>query len=675
MKHGLKITSFLVATFITSVFCAVPIVTAIDARTFNPGNIIDDVNFTNTNTMTVGQIQSFLESKMPNCDINGVEKAGGGSSSLTNRQWIERRYGLAPPYRCLRDYRENPETSENNYGRIQTPAGALSAAELIHMYSLRFGINPQVLIVTLQKENGMITDNIPVPRQYQQAMGFGCPDHVAPGQPACDPKYNSLSNQLYQAARHFRGYMERQQGWYVPYVVGNNTILYNPNASCGSSNVFIQNGATAALYSYTPYQPNQSALNAQYGLGDACGAYGNRNFYLYFNDWFGSTQSPPSRTWSMLDQGQVISGSNNRTNTITMTPGSTTTLYIKAKNTGNQVWYNGNTTLATSRPENRPSAYASTSWPGTNRPAQLLEPRVKPGETGTFMFSITAPNNFTKSREYFNIVHEGIAWENDIGLYFDISVTAPKDNSYNARIISNKLYHDPALTKPLGFADGRVRAGQTIYGELIFQNTGGATMTNSVVKLGTFSPVDRVSAFRSDLWPSATRVAHLIEQSVKPTETGHIRFSLTAPTPGWYNETFALVAEGITWIPSTSMSYRMEVTPNYSSNMTSGQAIATGTQIMSKNLKYRLIIQPDGNMVLYSNSTPIWHTHTAGAAGPTLVMQSDGNLVLYATGTKPVWNSQTVTGQHSMLQLQEDGNLVMYASGNIPRWSTNTSGR
>ena len=111
MKHGLKITSLLVATFITSVFCAVPVVTAIDARTFNPGNIIDDVNFTNTNTMTVGQIQSFLESKMPNCDINGVEKAGGGSSPLTNRQWIERRYGLGPPYRCLRDYRENPETS------------------------------------------------------------------------------------------------------------------------------------------------------------------------------------------------------------------------------------------------------------------------------------------------------------------------------------------------------------------------------------------------------------------------------------------------------------------------------------------------------------------------------------------------------------------------------------
>jgi hypothetical protein len=109
--------------------------------------------------------------------------------------------------------------------------------------------------------------------------------------------------------------------------------------------------------------------------------------------------------------------------------------------------------------------------------------------------------------------------------------------------------------------------------------------------------------------------------------------------------------------------------------MTLGQTIVTGTQLMSSNLKYRLIIQLDGNMVLYNNSTPIWNSNTVGANKPTLVMQSDGNLVLYAIGTVPVWNSATVTGQYSKLQLQDDGNLVMYASGNQPRWSTGTSGR
>ncbi len=55
------------------------------------------------------------------------------------------------------------------------------------------------------------------------------------------------------------------------------------------SNVNIVNLATAALYDYTPYQPNAAALAAGYGTGDSCSSYGNRNFYLYFNDWFGTT--------------------------------------------------------------------------------------------------------------------------------------------------------------------------------------------------------------------------------------------------------------------------------------------------------------------------------------------------------------------------------------------------
>ena len=51
----------------------------------------------------------------------------------------------------------------------------------------------------------------------------------------------------------------------------------------------IKNKATAALYYYTPYVPNSAALGAGWGLGNSCSAYGNRNFYLYFTTWFGST--------------------------------------------------------------------------------------------------------------------------------------------------------------------------------------------------------------------------------------------------------------------------------------------------------------------------------------------------------------------------------------------------
>jgi hypothetical protein len=68
-----------------------------------------------------------------------------------------------------------------------------------------------------------------------------------------------------------------------------NNIRYNPNAACGTSPVYIQNQATVNLYNYTPYQPNAAALAAGYGTGNACSAYGNRNFWNFFTDWFGPT--------------------------------------------------------------------------------------------------------------------------------------------------------------------------------------------------------------------------------------------------------------------------------------------------------------------------------------------------------------------------------------------------
>lgn len=260
---------------------------AADLRNFNPGNIIDDAVFSNSNSMTVEQIQKFLESKVT-CDNYGrkTSELGGG----TRAQWLAAR-GLKTPIRCITDYVENPTTRENNYGRDGEIVGGISAAQIIYNYSQQFSINPQAIIATLQKENGMITDEWPTLKQFQEAMGFGCPDNVAPGAPACDPTYKSFSSQIYQAARHFRGYMDARAGWFVTFNTGWNNVGFHPNVSCGNSRIYIENRATVALYTYTPYQPNRAALNAGYGVGDLCSSYGNRNFYSYFTDWFGSVRS------------------------------------------------------------------------------------------------------------------------------------------------------------------------------------------------------------------------------------------------------------------------------------------------------------------------------------------------------------------------------------------------
>ncbi|MBP9738453.1 hypothetical protein KBD20_02065 [Candidatus Saccharibacteria bacterium] len=230
---------------------------------FQAGRIIDDAVFTAKDSMNPGQIQNFLNSKVPNCDTNGTQPSeyGGG----TRAQWGQANYGQST-FTCLRNYSE----------------GGKSAAQIIYDKAQAYSINPQVLIVLLQKEQGLVTDTWPLNVQYRTATGYGCPD-TAP----CDSQYYGLSNQLDWAAKMFRAIMNASPTWYTPYVVGNNFIRWSPASSCGGSNVNIQNRATQALYNYTPYQPNQSALNAGYGMGDSCGAYGNRNFYLYFNDWFG----------------------------------------------------------------------------------------------------------------------------------------------------------------------------------------------------------------------------------------------------------------------------------------------------------------------------------------------------------------------------------------------------
>ena len=119
-------------------------------------------------------------------------------------------------------------------------------------------------------------------------MGQGCPDTAA-----CDTAYYGFFNQVYGAARQFKRYANppgtsQYFTWYEP---GNTwNVGYHPNAGCGSSPVYIENQATANLYYYTPYQPNRAAIAAGYGEGDGCSAYGNRNFFQYFTDWFGSTQ-------------------------------------------------------------------------------------------------------------------------------------------------------------------------------------------------------------------------------------------------------------------------------------------------------------------------------------------------------------------------------------------------
>lgn len=234
---------------------------------FQPGNIISDAVMGNYNSMSIDDIQRFLTSKN-NCGNRNEALWRQLENQYPNRDW----HFQNGHFVCL---------SEERFGNTWTEIGwGETAAEIIYHAAQDFRINPQVLIVLLQKEQGLITDQYPNNYDYRSATGYGCPDTAA-----CDSKYYGFKNQVRLAAQMFRTVLDG--GWSNYPAYRTTYVQYNPNRSCGGTNVYIENRATSALYRYTPYQPNASALAAGYGVGDACGAYGNRNFYLYFSDWFG----------------------------------------------------------------------------------------------------------------------------------------------------------------------------------------------------------------------------------------------------------------------------------------------------------------------------------------------------------------------------------------------------
>ena len=95
--------------------------------------------------------------------------------------------------------------------------------------------------------------------------------------------------------------------------------------------------------------------------------------------------------------------------------------------------------------------------------------------------------------------------------------------------------------------------------------------------------------------------------------------------------------------------------------------------IVSNNGQFKLVMQSDGNLVLYKGGSALWASGTDGLDVESCVMQNDGNLVLYLEGSgRAVWASNT-GDPGSFLVVQDDSNLVIYKP-NHPVWATGTNG-
>lgn len=281
---GLAATALLVAVGLSVMPGATSPASALSGSQFDPGLIITDTVFYDFTTMTVDQIQNFLNSQVPNCKAN---------------------YGETP---CLKDFHSDTPAKKGEDGKCtDLPAKTdQTAAMIIHDVAAACHINPRVLLVTLQKEQGLVQAPNPTPYMYRAALGYGCPD----SDPAiCGKVWSGLFNQLYKAAGQLHWYGNPKSSFTYLKVGSKISVAYSPKASCGRKSFMLKSQATASLYYYTPYTPNDAALAHLYGSGDSCSAYGNRNFWRFYSDWFGSpiaggflVQSPTSDAYLIVDQ-------------------------------------------------------------------------------------------------------------------------------------------------------------------------------------------------------------------------------------------------------------------------------------------------------------------------------------------------------------------------------------
>src|SRR5665213_751491 len=281
---------------------------------FNANDLIDDSVFNNTNTMNASAIDSFLN-QFPNSCLS--TNKGFKAPDVIG-------YSPSPPGPA--------DTGRYYYG------GAVSARTLIYHASQVYGLNPRVILATLEKEEGLVSgsgypgnpacSNL----RYTAAMGYLCTDTVTPHDYSGWELYSlngtqvtsvsgtctesasvaGFSRQIIVATWQMKFDQQRSEGnvgWNVQRTnypnPGNTWDNSDDPQSCYShkmtqgyyqacpsgpfatfdglypidgTTVHMDTGPTAALYNYTPHFP------------------GNQNFVTIFQNWFGSPVGELLRT-------------------------------------------------------------------------------------------------------------------------------------------------------------------------------------------------------------------------------------------------------------------------------------------------------------------------------------------------------------------------------------------
>lgn len=139
-----------------------------------------------------------------------------------------------------------------------------TGTDIIWNAAMNFDINPQFLLVLLQREQSLVTATSPTQKQLDWAMGYAVCDDCRMDDPAIQ-KYKGFPNQVHYAAKRIReSYLAdlESQGFTISGVGPNRSTVID------GIQVTPANFATAVLYTYTPH------------------LHGNQNFVAIWHRWF-----------------------------------------------------------------------------------------------------------------------------------------------------------------------------------------------------------------------------------------------------------------------------------------------------------------------------------------------------------------------------------------------------
>lgn len=248
-----------------------------------------------------------------------------------------------------------------------------TAAKIIADAARTNGINPYVILATIQKEESIVEGNTNFDYRARWAMGYGVCDGCDSNDPSLQHYagfFNQVSNGTWQLKRNYSYWATASSA----YRVGSTVVI-------DGTNVHIDNRATSALYRYTPH------------------LHGNENFVNIYSRY--KTYRPPQSYDAKLIS--ITPRANYRAR-----PGQRLLMIAVFRNTGTATWTKNGANpmrLGNWGPQDR-----NSSFTGGNIRWEMIQPTVRRNAVGTFRIWVTVPNQTGTYVERFRPVMEGVTW-------------------------------------------------------------------------------------------------------------------------------------------------------------------------------------------------------------------------------------------------------------------------